>query len=317
MSELSAKKVWHNGQLIDWGDATVHVLSHALHYGTSWFEGIRCYNTSRGSEIFRLHEHIDRLFNSAKIYRCDIPFSREEICSGILETIIANDQESCYIRPLVMRGLGSIGVDPLPAAIEVYLITWKWGAYLGADAIEKGIDVMTSSWKRAAPNTYPTMAKAGGNYLNSTLIKMEAQLQGYSEGIALDSNGFVSEGSGENIFFSYQGDICTPHIANAILPGITRDSVITLLREQGRTVREEQLPRELLYLADEVFMTGTAAEITPVRSIDQIKVGQGRRGPITKELQDDFFAYIRGDVDDRHGWLTPVKENSNSQTQAN
>ena len=315
MSEIRARKVWHNGQLINWDDATVHVLSHALHYGTSWFEGIRCYNTSRGSEIFRLREHIDRLFNSAKIYRCDIPFTPDEICSGILETIRSNDQEACYIRPLVMRGLGAIGVDPLPAAVEVYLITWEWGAYLGADAIEQGIDVMTSSWQRVAPNTVPTMAKAGGNYLNSTLIKMEARIQGYAEGIALDTSGFVSEGSGENLFVCYQGNILTPNIASAILPGITRDSVITLLREQGHTVKEEHIPRELLYLADEVFMTGTAAEVTPVRSIDKIKVGQGHRGPITRRLQDDFFAYTRGDVDDRHGWLTAVRQDSPVQTQ--
>ncbi len=314
MSEIRSSKIWHNGGLIDWDDATVHVMSHVLHYGTSWFEGIRCYETRRGSEIFRLQDHVQRLFNSAKIYRTGIPFSRSEVIAAIIETIQANQLKACYIRPLVFRGLGTLGVNPLIADVEVYIMVWEWGAYLGAEALEKGVDVMTSSWARAAPNTFPTLAKAGGNYLNSVLIKMEATEQGFSEGLALDVQGYVSEGSGENLFLLYQGRVITPPAASAILPGFTRDTAMQLLQERGHEVIEHQIPREMLYLADEVFMTGTAAEVTPVRSIDKIEVGDGRRGPVTAQLQNDFFAYVKGEVDDRHGWMTPVRSHRSVET---
>ena len=314
MSEIKSSKIWHNGELIDWDAASVHVMAHALHYGTSWFEGIRCYETKRGSEIFRLREHVQRLFNSAKIYRTKIPFTPPEVETAIRETIRANGLKACYIRPIVFRGVGTIGVNPREAAIEFYIMVWEWGAYLGAEALELGVDVMTSSWRRAAPDTTPTMAKAGGNYLNSVLVKMEAVEQGFSEGVALDVHGYVSEGSGENLFLVHEGKVLTSPTASAILPGITRNSVIQLLHERGHEVIQEQIPREMLYLADEVFMTGTAAEITPVRSIDKIQIGEGRRGPVTAQLQDDFFAYVKGDVDDRHGWMTPVRDRRSVQT---
>ena len=314
MSEIRSSKIWHNGHLIDWDDATVHVMSHVLHYGTSWFEGIRCYQTERGSEIFRLQEHVQRLSNSAKIYRTRIPFSRQELITAIKDTIQANELEACYIRPIVFRGLGTIGVNPLSADVEVYIMVWEWETYLGAEALENGVDVMTSSWSRAAPNTFPSMAKAGGHYLNSVLIKMEAAQQGFSEGLALDVHGYVSEGSGENLFLLYEGKVMTSPAASAILPGLTRNSVMQLLQERGHEVIEQQLPREMLYLADEVFMTGTAVEVTPVRSIDKIDVGEGRRGPVTAQLQEDFFAYVKGEVDDRHGWMTPVRSHRSVET---
>ncbi len=314
MPEIRSSKIWHNGHLIDWDDATIHVMSHVLHYGTSWFEGIRCYQTTRGSEIFRLPEHVRRLFNSAKIYRTRIPFSQEEVITAIKDTIQANQLEACYIRPIVFRGLGTIGVNPFRAAVEAYIMVWEWGTYLGPEALENGVDVMTSSWARAAPNTFPTMAKAGGNYLNSVLIQMEAAEQGFSEGLALDVQGYVSEGSGENLFLLHEGKIMTSPAASAILPGLTRGSAIQLLEERGHEVIEQQLPREMLYLADEVFMTGTAAEVTPVRSIDKIDVGDGHRGPVTAQLQEDFFAYVKGEVDDRHGWMTPVHSHQSVET---
>ncbi len=307
MTEIRAKKIWRNGELVDWDKATVHVMSHALHYGSSWFEGIRCYKTARGSEVFRLTEHVSRLFDSCKIYRASIPFSQEEFIDAVLQTIEANELEQCYIRPLVFRGAGAIGVNPLPAPIETYIIVWEWGKYLGEDALENGVDLCVSSWHRAAPNTFPTMAKAGGNYLNSGLMKMEATLDGYVEGIALDSEGFVSEGSGENLFLIRKGKFFTSPLASAILPGITRDSVITLARDAGYEVIEERIPREMLYLADEMFLTGTAAEVTPVRSVDHIVIGEGKRGSVTTIIQRRFFDYVQGKVEDRFGWMTPVK----------
>ena len=307
MTEKNSGKIWRNGELIDWDKATVHVMAHALHYGTSWFEGIRCYNTSRGPEVFRLTEHVDRLFDSCKIYRVEMPFSRQEIIKGILSTIEANNFDQCYIRPLVFRGYGSRGVNPLPAPVEVYVIVWQWGSYLGEDAMEKGVDLCVSTWRRAAPDTFPAMAKAGGNYLNSGLIKMEATLAGFEEGIALDSQGYVSEGSGENLFLIRRNKIVTSPLGSAILPGITRDSVIALARELGYEAQEQLIPREMLYLAEEVFLTGTAAEVTPVRSIDRITVGEGRRGPVTSLIQKAFFDYVQGKVDDRFGWMTAVK----------
>jgi len=303
---IRASKAWRNGKLIDWDDAGIHVMAHALHYGTSVFEGIRCYKTTRGSEIFRLREHVERLFNSGKIYRFEIPFSVEEFCNAIIETIQANQLKHCYIRPIVFRGVGAIGVNPLPNPLECFILTWEWGKYLGDEAIEKGVDVCISSWTRAAPNTFPTMAKAGGNYLNSVLVKMEAITNGFTEGIALDTQGFISEGSGENLFLVYQGKIWTPQISNAILPGITRNSVITLAGEMGYEIVEQPIPREMLYTADEIFLTGTAAEITPIKTVDRIPVGPGSRGPITEELQTAFFNYVEGRVDDRYNWMSKV-----------
>ncbi len=306
MIEPKSSYVWYNGKLVPWEKATVHVMSHALHYGTSWFEGIRCYGTRRGPEIFQFKEHVRRLFNSCKIYRTDVPFSPAEIEEAILETIRANSLRQCYIRPLIFRGYGELGVNPLKNPIDVVILVWEWGRYLGEDGLEQGIDVCVSSWARAAPNTFPTLAKVGGNYINSTLINMEATLKGYTEGIALDTNGLVSEGAGENIFVIQDGTISTPPVASAILPGITRGAVIALARERGYPVVEEQISRERLYIADEVFLTGTAAEVTPVRSVDGIAVGPGRRGPITSRIQEDFFDYVQGKVEDRHGWMTSV-----------
>ncbi len=306
MTEIRAKKIWRNGELVDWDKATVHVMSHALHYGTSWFEGIRCYHTERGAEVFRLDEHVDRLFNSCKIYRTEIPFDKAEIREAILETIRANQLKECYIRPLVFRGYGKMGVNPLGAPVEVYLMVWEWGRYLGEEALDNGVEVCTSSWLRAAPNTFPAMAKAGGNYLSGGLIKMEASVRGFAEGIALDVQGFISEGSGENIFICQGGNVYTPAIGSSILAGITRNTVVTLLAERGHAVLEQQLPREMLYVADEIFLTGTAAEVTPIRSVDGIVVGGGKAGPITRRIQKDFFDYVKGRVDDRHGWLTAV-----------
>lgn len=306
MAQPKSSKIWHNGQFTDWDKANVHVASHGLHYGSSWFEGIRCYKTSRGSEVFRLQEHTERLFNSCKIYRTEIPYSLEDFKEAILETIRINKMEHCYVRPIIFIGVGGLGLNPLDIPIESYIMVWEWGRYLGDKATESGVKVCVSSWSRAAPNTYPTMAKVGGNYINSILIKLEAVVNGFTEGIALDSQGHVSEGSGENIFFIMDGILYTPPISSAILPGITRDAAITLARECGYTVLQQPIPRETLYLADEIFLTGTAAEITPVCSVDHITVGNGKPGPITLEIQRSFFDYVQGKSEDRHGWMTPV-----------
>ena len=306
MSYEEVQKVWMNGRLVDFADAKIHAFSHALHYGSAMFEGARVYKTRNGSAAFRLDEHIKRLFDSCKVYRMEVPYTADEFREAIFETIRANGFDECYIRPLVYRGMGALGVNPLGSKVDVLIGVWKWGRYLGEEAVEKGVDVCVSSWNRMAPNTFPAMAKATGNYLNSALIKMEAITNGYTEGIALDNAGRISEGSGENIFLVYGGRILTPPLAGTILPGITRDSVITLARDAGYTVVEQQMAREMLYLADEVFFSGTAAEITPVRSIDRIPVGSGTRGPVTERLQKDFFALIRGEAEDRYGWLTPV-----------
>ena len=313
---MRASKVWHNGDLIDWDDANVHVTAHALHYGTNVFEGIRCYKTERGSEVFRLPEHITRLYHSARMYRMDLSLTQEEFLEAVLVTIKANQLKHCYIRPIAIRGVAELGVNPLASPVEEYILVWEWGKYLGDEAIENGVDVCVSSWNRAAPNTFPTMAKAGGNYLNGSLVKMEAVLNGYSEGIALDTSGYISEGSGENFFLVLQGRIMTPPLSNAILPGITRNSVITLAREKGYELVEQSIPREMMYMADELFLTGTAAEITPIRSVDRIPVGEGTRGPITTELQRDFFDYVEGRVEDRHGWMTGVYETSTVKSEA-
>ncbi len=306
MSELRSKKIWRNGEFVDWEEATVHVMSHALHYGTSWFEGIRCYKNARGSEVFRLCEHVNRLFDSCKIYRTEIPLTPPEICDAILETIRLNELEHCYIRPLVIRGAGSIGVNAAEAVVETFLMVWEWGSYLGEEATRTGVDVCVSSWSRAAPNTFPTMAKVGGNYINSVLIKTEAITNGFTEGIALDAFGYISEGSGENIFLARDGKLFTPPASSAILPGITRNSVMILAQDLGYEILEQNIPREMLYVADEIFLTGTAAEVTPVRSVDRVVVGKGNRGPITTDIQQEFFDYVEGKIDDHYGWMTSV-----------
>jgi len=301
------EKIWHNGQLIPWEQATVHVLTHALHYGSTVFEGIRCYATPAGPAIFRAREHLRRLEDSARIYRMEIGYSGEELLEAMGELVRANRMESCYLRPLVFRGLGEMGVLPLKNPVEVYIACWEWGKYLGPEALAQGVDACVSSWTRLAPNTLPAMAKASANYMNAQLIKMEAVVNGYSEGIALDAAGYVSEGSGENIFLARDGRLYTPPLGASALPGITRDTVMRLAGDQGIEVVEQDVPREMLYIAEEVFFTGTAAEITPVRSIDRILIGSGKRGPLAEKLQKEFFALIRGEKEDRHRWLTPVR----------
>ena len=296
------EKIWMNGSLVNWADAKIHVLSHVIHYGSSWFEGIRCYNTKKGSAIFRLDAHLRRLYDSTKIYRADIPFTKQQLEDAIKETIHANKLKACYIRPIVFRGYGEVGVNPLGCPVDVAIGVWEWGAYLGPEALEKGIDVAVSSWNRPAPNTLPTIAKSGGNYLNSQLVKLEALAGGYVEGIALDTFGHVSEGSGENIFLIREKTVFTPPISSALLPGVTRSSIITLAKEIGYPVVEMQIPREMLFTVEEVFFTGTAAEITPIRSIDRIQVGEGKPGPVTKELQEAFFDVVRNG-NDKYGWL--------------
>jgi branched-chain amino acid aminotransferase len=300
------KKIWMNGQLVDFADAKIHVLTHALHYGSGLFEGIRCYNTKAGAAVFRLNEHTRRLFDSAKIYRMEMPFSFEEMNRACLDVIRANEFEDCYLRPLVYRGFHSLGVFPGSCPVEVMVAAWKWGKYLGAEALETGVDVRVSSWSRMAPNTFPALAKATANYMNSILIRQEAAIDGYAEGIALDVDGYISEGSGENVFIVRDGRIFTPPLGASILSGITRDSIVRLARDLGFEVIESLLPREMLYIADEVFFTGTAAEVTPVRSIDRVTIGNGRRGPVTERIQKEFFDYLAGEIPDRFGWLTPV-----------
>ena len=299
-------KVWMNGKLIPWKDARIHIASHVIHYGTSLFEGFRTYATPQGSVIFRLQSHTQRLYNSCKMYRMDIPYTQTQFNQAVVETIKANNLKSCYVRPIVYRGYGSLGVDPFPNPVDCAILVWEWGKYLGEDALENGVDVRVSSWQRMAPNTFPALAKSGANYMNSQLIKMEALLDGYAEGIALNVRGHISEGSGENIFVVIDGILHTPPLSSSILPGITRDTVITLTKELGIHFVEDTIPREMLYIADEVFFTGSAAEITPIRSIDKIIIGEGKRGPITKKLQDEFFAYIDGEREDRHNWLTYI-----------
>ncbi|HKM90682.1 MAG TPA: branched-chain amino acid transaminase [Candidatus Acidoferrales bacterium] len=306
MALKKTEKIWHNGKLIPWDDAQIHVLSHVVNYASAVFEGIRCYSTPNGPAVFRLPEHMQRLLNSAKIYRMDPPYAQGEFCSASLDLIRANGMDACYIRPIVLRGYGDVNVNPFNCPIEVYMACWDWGKYLGAEALEQGVDVCISTWTRIAPNTLPAMSKAIGNYLNSQLIRMEAVVNGFTEGIALDVNGHVSEGSGENIFLYANGKLFTPPLANSVLPGITRDTLFTLAHDLGIPVAEQLIPREALYVADEVFLCGTASEVTPVRSIDRIIIGSGGRGPVTKRLQDEFFALVEGRKPDRHGWLTPV-----------
>src|SRR6266536_5925044 len=298
--------IWMNGKLVEWKDANIHIASHVIHYGSGVFEGARCYATPRGSACFRLDTHMQRLQHSMKVYRMDYPLDLAAWQNAVLETIRANQMKACYIRPIVYRGYEALGVNPFTCPVDASIILWEWGAYLGKEALEEGCDVKIASWSRMAPNTLPAMAKSSANYANSGLIKMEAIIDGYTEGIALDVNGNVSEGSGQNIFAVRDRVIYTPPLGSSILGGITRDSVITLARDLGFSVQESVLPREALYIADEVFFVGTAAEVTPVRSVDKQKVGAGRRGPITKALQQAFFDVINGEVPDTHGWLTYV-----------
>jgi len=300
-------KIWFNGKLVNWWDATVHVMSHVIHYGSSVFEGFRCYHSKRGPAIFRLKDHIDRLFDSAKIYRIEMPYSREEIIEACITVVRENGLKECYLRPVVFRGYGTLGVDPRDTPTTVAIAALMWGKYLGADALERGVDVRIASWTRMRANTFPSMAKSGANYMPSQLVRLEARYDGYTEGIMLDSNGYVSEGSGENVFAVYRGKIYTPPFAASILPGITRDSVITIAKDFGFEIIETQVPREMLYVADEVFLTGSAAEITPVRSIDKILIGAGTRGPVTERLQKQFFEIVESQIDDVYGWLTLVE----------
>jgi branched-chain amino acid aminotransferase len=304
MAIPKAEWIWFNGKFVPWDEAKVHVLAHVLHYGSSVFEGVRAYNTAQGTAVLGLKPHVDRLFNSCKIVSMPLPFKRREISAAILETVRKNGHKACYIRPLAFRGYETLGVNPTACPVEVIIATWEWGAYLGPEAIEEGVDVGVSSWRRIAPNTLPVMSKAGGNYVNSQLVIMEARRHGYVEGIVLDVNGYVSEGSGENIFVVMDGTIYTPPVGNSILFGITRGYAMTLAAELGYTVVERQISREQLYIADEIFFTGTAAEITPVKSVDGQPVGPGVRGPVTKTIQERFFGILTGEQEDTYGWLT-------------
>jgi branched-chain amino acid aminotransferase len=305
MAVKKTDKIWHNGKFINWDDATLHVMAHVVNYGSAVFEGVRCYSQPKGPAIFRAQEHMQRLINSAKIYRMDVEYSRDELVAAMVELVRVNGVVPCYLRPLVLRGYGQLGVNPLESPIDVYLVNYEWGRYLGHGS-DEGVDVCVSSWNRLAPNTMPAMSKAGANYMNSQLIKMEALLNGYVEGIALDVQGYVSEGSGENLFVVHEGSLFTAPLGNSVLPGITRNTVIQLAKEMAIPVVEQMIPRELLYIADEVFFSGTAAEITPIRSVDKITVAKGAVGPITKGIQREFFNIVNGLVPDRFHWLTPV-----------
>lgn len=312
MSFDGAKLIWLNGRMVPWEQATVHVLAHAIHYGSSVFEGIRVYKTPDGLKVFRLTDHMQRLYDSAKIYRMPIPFERDELIEVCKEVVRANNLvNGAYIRPVALRGYGDVGLAPKPDhPVDVAIAAWEWGAYLGVDGLENGVDVCISSWQRVAPNTVPALAKAGGNYLSSQLISTEAKRLGFAEGIALSTDGTVSEGAGENLFIIRDGKIVTPSASSSILTGITRDTVMKLAAQRGIEVIEQSIPRESLYLADELFFTGTAAEITPIRSVDRIEIGTGKRGPITKQLQDAFFGLFSGATDDNAGWLEAVESPS-------
>lgn len=305
---MTAKWIWRNGEFVSWEDANVHVTAHALHYGSSVFEGIRAYATPEGPAVFRLQPHTRRLLNSCKIARIDVPFSEEQLNEAIVETVRRNEHAACYIRPLVFRGASKLGIEGRKAPTEVIVLTMEWGAYLGQEALEQGVDVQISSWRRLAPDTGSSLAKIGGQYVNRQFITMEAHDNGFNEGLSLDYFGNVSEGAGENIFVIYNGVVYTPGIGQSILMGITRDTVLTLLKEMGHEVRFETLSRDLLYIADEIFVTGTAAEVTPIRSVDRLQIGQGRRGPITHAVQEEFFAITSGQKQDTHGWLTHVRQ---------
>ncbi len=307
MGVAFGKYIWHNGEFIKWEDANIHIMSHVIHYGSSVFEGIRVYDTHIGPAVYRLNGHIQRLYDSAKIYRMDVSWTVDEISQACIETVKKNEFGACYIRPVVIRGFGPFGVNPFDNPIETYIAIWEWGAYLGSGALENGVDVCFSTWGRIAPNTLPALAKTGANYMNSQLIKMEAIVNGYSEGIALDNQGFISEGSGENIFVIKNGNVMTPPLSSSILPGLTRDTVIYLLKELGYEVKEVMIPRETLFVADEAFFTGTAAEITPIRSVDKIQIGSGKRGKITEQAQNAFFNIFKGKTKIPEDWLSPIK----------
>jgi branched-chain amino acid aminotransferase len=296
-------KIWMNGNLVDWKDATIHVASHVVHYGSAVFEGARCYETARGPACFRLDAHMRRLLDSARIYRMEPSYDQQTLTDAVVNLIKVNNFNACYIRPLIYRGYDSLGVNPMPCPIDVAIMLWEWGAYFSQEALEEGLDVKVSTWARNAPNTTPAMAKSVANYANAQLIKMEAMAEGYGEGIALDTSGNVSEASGANIFVVRDGIIFTPPIGNSVLAGITRDSVMTLAKDLGFEVREQTIPREMLYIADEVFFCGTAAEVTPIRSVDRVTVGRGRRGPITQALQERFYQVVTGQAEDKWGWL--------------
>ena len=305
---IETGKIWFNGELKEHDDAKVHVLSHVLHYGSGCFEGIRLYKLKNGkSAVFRLKEHVDRLYDSCKIYKMEVPYTKDEFIKGILDTIKTNKLEAGYIRPLIFRGYNQLGVNPTCNPVEAIIAAWKWGAYLGEEGLKNGIKVCVSSWRRPAPNTLPALAKASGNYLSSQLIKMEALDMGFEEGLALDYFGNISEGSGENIFLVKNGELLTPPMASSSLAGITRDVVVKIAKDLGLVVKYETLPREFLYLADEIFLTGTAAEITPVSSVDNIKVGCGSRGEITKKIQEEFFKIVEGENEKYREWLTIVE----------
>ncbi len=300
------EKIWHNGRLIPWNDAQIHVLSHVVSYGSSVFEGVRCYETERGPAIFRAQDHCRRLLDSAKIYRMELPYSADQLTAAMVNVVRENKLRGCYIRPIALRGYGDVGVLPWNNPVETYIACYPWGQYLGHEAVAEGVDVCVSSWSRIAPNTLPALAKAGANYMNSQLIRMEAAVNGYAEGIALDEAGYVSEGSGENIFLVRNGALVTPPLGASVLPGITRDTIVKIAAQLGISVIETIIPREMLYIADEVFFTGTAAEVTPIRSVDRIVVGEGRCGPVTQRIQRRFFEIVKGKVTDEFQWLTPV-----------
>jgi len=308
MSQLTATEwIWHDGAFVRWEDAQVHVLAHSMQFGSSAFEGVRCYSTPQGPAIFRLEDHLRRLIASCRIYRTAVPYSLEELAAACCELVERNGLQACYIRPMVLRGYGAAGMVPFASPVEVYLPCWPWGAYLGDGALENGVDACVSSWNRVAPNTIPAGAKIAGNYLSGQLVKMEALANGFAEGISLTTDGMIGEGSGQNIFLARDGTLYTPPINGTILPGITRDSIVTLAQDAGIPVREVSLPRDMLYIADEVFFSGTAAEITPVRSVDRIAVGTGKVGPMTRQLQQRFLDVANGRVEDVHGWLTHVR----------
>ncbi len=302
MAVKKVDKIWMNGNLVNWDDAKIHVLSHVIHYGSSWFEGIRCYETAKGTAIFRLDRHIRRLFDSVKIFRTEMPYTEAQIEEAILSTIRVNKMKACYIRPVVYRGYGDVGVNPLGCPVDVCIAVWEWGSYLGQGALDQGIDVCVSTWNRPASNTLPQMAKSAGNYTLSQLMKIEAIKDGFAEAIALDVHGNISEGTGENFFAVKDGVVYTPPLASSLLPGVTRSSIMTLAKESGYEVKELNIPREMVYVADEMFFTGTAAEVTPIRSVDKMPVGDGKPGPVTKFFQKTFFEIVR-DGKDTHNWL--------------
>lgn len=304
----NGKFIWRNGEYVKWEDATVHVTAHALHYGSSVFEGVRAYSTSKGPAVFRLQSHTQRLVTGCKVARIEQPYSAEQLDDVVVELIRRNEHESCYIRPIIFRGAGPLGLEGRRCPTEVVILTMEWGRYLGSEAIDNGVDVQVSSWRRIAPDTYASLAKIGGQYVNSQFITMEAKDNGFTEGVALDINGYVSEGAGENLFVIVNGIVYTPGNWSSILMGITRDSVLALLQDLGYEIRFEPIAREMLYMADEMFFTGTAAEITPIRSVDRIQVGEGKPGPITKAVQQAFFGITSGEQPDRHGWLTFVRQ---------